>query len=206
MSKQELLALTCQQWNIALRGATVPSFVRPFLPWIAYAAVGGLTDWRWGALAGLVLTAWGLTGLRRAGRGWDAAVIELGSLAYFVLVTGVAFADPGSPLRTWTQGGSSLWLAVLAWGSLLAGRPFTLGIAKADVPAEYWNTPAFLHVNRVITAVWAAAFTATGAVLLLLHGQSGTAVAVNIAGFVLPALFTARYTAAARARAPRAAA
>ncbi len=179
----------------------MPPFIRPFLPWIAYAVLSGVTDWRWGALAGLLLTGWGLVTLRRSGRGWDAAVIELGSVGYFVLVTAVAFADPGSPLHSWTRGGSSLWLAAVAWGSLLIRRPFTLGIAKADVPPQYWHTPAFLRVNMIISAVWAAAFTVSGLTLPALSGDSGAALAVNIAGFAVPALFTARYTAAVRARA-----
>ncbi|MDI5973397.1 hypothetical protein POF50_029315 [Streptomyces sp. SL13] len=176
------------------------AFIRPFLPWIAYAVVGAVTDWRWGALAGLVLGGYQLLALRRAGRGWDSAVIQVCSVVYFVLVAAVAFHDPHSSLHAYARGASCLWLAAAAWGSLLLRRPFTLGIAKLDVPAQYWSSPAFYRVNAVVTTVWAAAFTVTGLLLLALHGDTRPALAINIAGFVIPAVFTTRYTAAARAR------
>jgi hypothetical protein len=46
----------------------------------------------------------------------------------------------------------------MALGSLALGRPFTMQIAREQVPPELWNTEVFLRVNRAITAVWAAAF------------------------------------------------
>jgi hypothetical protein len=42
--------------------------------------------------------------------------------------------------------------------SLAIGRPFTLPYARERVPKEFWAAPRFLHANRVITSVWAAAF------------------------------------------------
>ena len=37
-------------------------------------------------------------------------------------------------------------------------RPFTIQYAREQVPAQYWSSPRFLHVNQVITAGWAVAF------------------------------------------------
>ncbi|AEW97106.1 MULTISPECIES: hypothetical protein [Streptomycetaceae] len=182
------------------------SFVRPFLPWIGYAVVASVADWRWGALAGLVLTAWGLVTARRAGRGWDALLIETCSAGYFAVVLAIALADPHSVLRPWTQSASSGWLALIAWGSLAVRRPFTLGIARASVPAALWDNPLFRRVNVVISAVWAVAFTCSALALaaLQLSGAPGIApTLVTIAAFVLPAVFTVRYPDAVRARATR---
>ena len=43
-------------------------------------------------------------------------------------------------------------------GTLALGRPFTLQYAREQVPPDLWDSPAFLHTNYVITAVWALAF------------------------------------------------
>jgi predicted membrane chloride channel (bestrophin family) len=72
------------------------------------------------------------------------------------------------------------------------------------VPSEHWHTPLFLSVNKVITAVWAAAFTVTGAGSALLHhyqpDSSGARTALTIVGIALPILFTIRYPDIARSR------
>ena len=52
-----------------------------------------------------------------------------------------------------------------AWASLAIGKPFTAGIAKREVPQEYWGSDKFRHINRVLTSVWAVAFTATAIVV-----------------------------------------
>ena len=37
-------------------------------------------------------------------------------------------------------------------------RPFTLAYAKDTTPREHWDSPLFLRINYVISAVWAGAF------------------------------------------------
>ncbi len=54
---------------------------------------------------------------------------------------------------------TNIALVVFAFGSILLRNPFTLQYAKESTPEEYWATPLFLHINYVITAVWALAFT-----------------------------------------------
>src|SRR4051812_28145477 len=66
-----------------------------------------------------------------------------------------------------------------------------------SVPAEHWNSPLFLSVNKAIIALWAAALTVTGVGSALLHHyqpDNGTArTALAIARIALPVLFTVRY-------------
>jgi phytoene dehydrogenase-like protein len=50
-------------------------------------------------------------------------------------------------------------LALMAWGTLLAGSPFTYQYAREDWPREYWRHPLFYRTNALITAVWGAIFT-----------------------------------------------
>lgn len=187
------------------------SYLRSFVPWIVVAALTGTVDIRWAALAGLVLAVGLVAVQRRAARGWDAQVIECSAVLFFAVYAGAAFAAPRSTAVThYGPALSSLWLAATAWGSLAVGRPFTLGIARAQVPAHLWRSPLFLHVNRVITAVWATAFTLSGvggALLRHYRPDAGTArTLLTVAAFVVPILFTVRYPEIARSRhaAPRA--
>ena len=53
---------------------------------------------------------------------------------------------------------SQLNMNVMAWGSMLFKRPFTIDYAKQCVPQEFWTNPRFLRKNYVITAVWGVYF------------------------------------------------
>ena len=56
-------------------------------------------------------------------------------------------------------------LACVAWGSLLAGVPFTLQYAREQVPQEHWHEPSFLRTNQWITAVWGVDFVLQAIIL-----------------------------------------
>ncbi|MGC4948846.1 hypothetical protein ACLQ2N_21925 [Streptomyces sp. DT224] len=180
-------------------------YLRSFIPWIALTLLTGVVDVGWAATIALALAAGLIVGRRRAGSAWGALAIECSALVFLAGYTAVAFTAPDSATVAHYGGpASSLWLAVTAWASLALRRPFTLGIARAQVPEQHWNSPLFRHVNRVITAVWALAFTASGAGSALLHHyrpEADTArTLLTVAAFALPALFTARYPDLARAR------
>ncbi|MFE0626633.1 hypothetical protein ACFW3D_06635 [Streptomyces sp. NPDC058864] len=179
-------------------------YLRSFLPWIAFAVVATEADWRYGALAGLVLSAGLVARERRAGRPADRFVVELSSGAFFALLAALAFAAPHSPLEPYNTALSLGWLALTAWGSLAVRKPFTLGIARSMVPSAVWDNPVFLRTNVIITAVWAASFTVNAALLAVLlsaapHALAGI-IAVKICGFALPVVFTTRYSRAVAAR------
>jgi hypothetical protein len=178
------------------------SYIRSFLPWIVFAAI---PNWRAGALAALVLTLVVVVHHRRSGQAWGDQVIELVSGGYFAVVTAVASAAPHSPFQHYAGAVGTGVLGLMAWIGLAAGSPFTLPIARRQTPKEIWHTPGFLHSNTVISAAWAAAFTVSAvlsAVLQAQHAGSTVVIIVRVAGFVLPILFTRRYT-ASHARATR---
>ncbi|WP_327284193.1 MULTISPECIES: hypothetical protein [unclassified Streptomyces] len=180
------------------------SYVRTFLPWIVFAVLPS-AQWQWGALAGLVAAVAVAAQQRLAGAGYDALIIELGSAVFFAALTVVAFTDPHSGVHDYSAALSSATLALIAGGSLLVGKPFTLGIAKRTTPREVWGLRPFVRSNVVITAVWTAAFAVTAGALTALahagHGHSTSATLVQAAGFVVPMLFTVRYVAAVQAKA-----
>ncbi|MFE1951395.1 hypothetical protein ACFW9D_13090 [Streptomyces sp. NPDC059524] len=166
----------------------------------------GTVDVRWALLVGLALAVVLAGAQRRGGRGWDALVIEVSAALYFAGCTVAAFAAPDSTLvEHYASAGSSLWFALVAWGSLGVGRPFTLGIARTQVPRELWGNPVFHKVNVVISAVWAASFTVSGiGTAWLRHAQPHDSVGrtvLTVLCVALPILFTVRYPDIARARA-----
>jgi hypothetical protein len=176
--------------------------LRGFAPWIAFAAVSSAGR-QWGALTGLLLGLWLLRQDRRAGVAADALILEGSTIVYFAALTALSFARLDNGLQEWSGAMSLGWLAVTAWATLAAKRPFTLGIARRRTPPEVWHTPVFLRINVVLTSVWAASFTVTAGVLAAVSAAGlGDAVAipVQIAGFVTPAVFTARYPERVRAR------
>lgn len=179
------------------------NYLRGFVPWIVFAVVSA-AGWQWAAAAALVAGAALLVAQRRAGMAADSLILEHSTLVYFAALTALAFSLPHSGLRHYGGAMSLGWLALTAWATLAVGRPFTAGIAKRQTPPEVWDHPVFRRVNVVITAVWAAAFTLTAVALAAVTAAgfgSAVSVPVQVAGFVLPALFTARYPERVRARA-----
>lgn len=180
------------------------SYLRTFLPWIVFAVLPS-GNWQWAALAALVVAVALIAQQVRAGTGFDALIIELGSAVFFAVLAVIAFADPHSGVHDYSAALSSGTLAVIAGVSLAIGRPFTLGIAKRTTPPEVWNLKPFIRTNVVITAVWTAAFVLTAVVLALVahagDAHSTTATVIQIAGFVVPMVFTIRYVAHIQAKA-----
>lgn len=49
-------------------------------------------------------------------------------------------------------------LALMAWGSLFVGKPFTIQYAKEQSDPIKWSHPTFIFINRVLTGVWGILF------------------------------------------------
>lgn len=177
-------------------------YLRGFIPWLAFGLVSA-AGWQWGALAGLALAAVFLLTDRTAGWAPAERLLDYGTVLFFTALAAFAFLRPESGLKVYAGSLSMGWLALLAWGSIAAGRPFTLAVARRRVAPEIAASPLFLKINTVLTAAWALSFTLTAlaqAALSFRGGYPGLSVLVQIAGFVLPARFTAAYPERARAR------
>lgn len=171
--------------------------LRGFVPWIAYGIV---SEWNWpiACVVGFVLTITLLVDGLRTEHTLDEAVIELSSSVFFLVLTAVALFAPDSPVQHQTGPLSFGWLALTAWGSMAIGHPFTLGIARRQVPERMWKSEQFYHVNVVITSVWAGSLTAALVAELaveFLHATGVVAtIAINVIVFVIPFVFTLRYS------------
>jgi hypothetical protein len=177
------------------------SYLRSFAPWIAFAVVPA-SQWKWAALFALVISIVGITRQARAGLPFDAQIIEAGSAVYFAGLTALAFADPKTPLHSYTACLASGALGLIALASIAVRKPFTLGIAKQTMPPQVWDNPLFYRVNVIISSVWAASFV-VGCVLLglLAHSNALARSVVQVAAFALPLVFTLCYVDHVRSRA-----
>lgn len=133
------------------------------LPWIAFGIAGMSGHGKLGTLIALMAAA-GLVGWR-ARRG-DFKAPEVVALGYFALrlglgAAGVAVPPQLEPVLLFAA------LALMAWGSLAVGRPFTWQYARDQWPEAYWDNSGFKKINAAATAVWALAFTAVVGLLAL---------------------------------------
>ena len=146
-------------------------------------------------------------------RGGSFKPLELFDVAYFgtLAVIGLLASDNLITwLEKWSGEMSSLALVAFAFGSLLVRNPFTLPYAKETTPEEYWDSPLFPRVNRIITLVWALSFTVSAAaglygdVVLDQPDNFWTGWIIQIGAMLFAFSFTEWYPDVANARAPRA--
>src|SRR5579862_1122670 len=147
--------------------------LRGFLPWIVYPIAAALVDWRIAAAVALAVAAGALLA---SGRSADTNMFGVAAVVFFAALTGLALVDPTSDLHRFVGALTPAALAVAALVSIAIGQPFTIPFAKRVAPREFWDTPLFMHINVVLSAVWATSFAAMAAVIALvlaLHPQAG---------------------------------
>ena len=130
-----------------------------FVPWIVFSVVAGPSTWMWAALAAFLCSLILSVPSWRSTR--SISVLDAAGLVFFgVLVVLALVLDSATlqPIEDRAQMLSSIVIAVVALGSLAVGRPFTEYYARQQTPREYWNSPTFKQINRVITAVWGLVF------------------------------------------------
>ncbi|MEU4032617.1 hypothetical protein [Streptomyces collinus] len=128
-----------------------------FAPWIIFGVVASPSTWEYAALAALIaaIVLSGKDILR--GRIY---LLDAVGIVFFAVITVLALAVDRSELvwlETYAQVISNAVVAAVALGSLLKD-PFTAQYARAQTPREYWHSPVFLHINRVLTAAWGGVF------------------------------------------------
>ncbi|MEU3827113.1 hypothetical protein GT045_03285 [Streptomyces sp. SID486] len=174
-----------------------------FAPWIIFGVVASPSTWEYAALAALVAS------LVLAGQDLlhgNLRVLDITGIVFFAVLAVLALALHRGQLawlETYAQVISNGLVAVVALGSLFVD-PFTAQYAREQTPRELWDTPVFRHINRVLTALWGAAFA-------LMTVSTWLAVrypaqddwfnwVVPVALLVVAVKFTARYPEAYKAR------
>jgi uncharacterized membrane protein len=130
-----------------------------FVPWIVFSVVSGPSTWEWAALAALACSL--ILVVPEWRRTHSMSVLEATGLVFFAVMAVLALVlDRATlaPLEDRAQLLSSVVIALVAFGSLAAGRPFTEYYARQTTPRVYWHSPDFRRINRVLTAVWGGVF------------------------------------------------
>jgi hypothetical protein len=149
-----------------------------FLPWIVFSLVATrVGPGAVGAAALLALVVAVVLTVRSARRGEPPKLLELTGIGVFAVMGAIAVIEPASDavFAFYGRGLAALALAVLVFVTL-PFRPFTEQYARASVPRQYWDSPAFHTVNRRISAAWGG----TIAVMAVGHLIAG-ALAANAA-------------------------
>jgi hypothetical protein len=141
--------------------------------------------------------------------GGTLKILEVADIVFFALlaVLGV-ISSPGTHrwLETYAGEISNIALVIIAFGSMAIRVPFTIQYAREQIAREYWDSPAFLRTNYVITGVWGLAFLvaaiAGGFGDLVLHSPNNiwTGWIIQIAAIVGALRFTKWYPETVRAR------
>lgn len=144
-------------------------------PWIVMAVMSGIV--RFEFAVGLSLAVAVVIVVANKVTGGTLKLLEFSDVAFFLVLAVVGLVASDSVLdwlRTWSGELSNIALVVIALGSILIRSPFTLGYAKESTPREFWDSPAFLRTNYVITWAWAIAF-----IVAAVSGYIGDAVIDN---------------------------
>jgi hypothetical protein len=166
------------------------SFVLDFLPWIVFTVVArrsAADSVAWSALLAVVITAVLLIRARQRG---DPTTLNAVSLVIFGVIAVVGFVG-GPPVDDWLYiwgrplVGVVLGLYVLATATM---RPFTEQYARQSTPRQYWGSPTFRSINRVISAAWGLGLVVIGGCSLIvtaLNQQRNTFTSVHLVELLL---------------------
>jgi drug/metabolite transporter superfamily protein YnfA len=130
-----------------------------FVPWIVFSVVAGPSTWMWAALAALICSL--VLAVPDWRRSRSISVLDAAGLVFFAVMVVLAFVldrETLQPIEDRAQLLASIVIALVAFGSLAFGRPFTEYYAKREVPPEVWTSPTFKKINRVLTALWGTVF------------------------------------------------
>ena len=178
------------------------SNLRNLAPWAVFSVLGIAADWRVAAPAALAVCVANAITRRHTGEAADE--IAVAGMAFFGAVTLLSSADPTSPIQHYLPALTAAAIGTGMLASVLRGRPFTVPFAQRSTPSAIWDDPRFLRANTIISMVWGSSVLVMAAALGLLHATAphaaAPAVAVQVAGFVVPMRFTKIYRGHLRAR------
>jgi hypothetical protein len=135
-----------------------------FLPLVAFSLLARLLpshDFGIAALIGVVLAIVAIVAHRPV---WPPMILTGSQVALLVILTIVGFAASAGTdrwLATWLAPAFSgiMGLIILA---LIPVMPFTEQFARESTPQQYWSSPTFKKINRVLSAAWGGALVLIG--------------------------------------------
>ncbi len=171
-----------------------------FAPWIVMSVLVGPQRF---VLAASLATA---SSCAIAGANWllgvKPKVLDDVGIAFFaaLIVVGLAVDDTTRHwFERWSGDLSNVLIMLIALGSIVVGKPFTVQYAHETIAPEHWETERFKRLNYVVTWAWVGAFALTAFVGFLGDGplkqpdNLWTNWIVQIAALILALRFTEWY-------------
>lgn len=132
-------------------------FAATCAPWLIYFAITSVGYFRVAVSAALAVILLFQSRNLRAIKAVDWAILSFFAFLFFgAVVFRLAWVNHYRGVF------APMVLAVLAFGSLAVGAPFTAQYAREQVEKKLWNNPHFIRVNRILTAVWGSIFVVLG--------------------------------------------
>jgi hypothetical protein len=166
-----------------------------FAPWLCFLFIAHDTLFRvkLGLVVALVLSV--VMGVARVHRG---IILWVGLVFFAAATVAVVWWEDMWTLRHMGILANGA-LALGAWLTIAAGKPFTLDYAREHTDPSLWGKPEFIRSNVIITSVWASAFTVNCALAYAKMERLGLSdlgyEIVSYALLVATALFTTWYPA-----------
>ena len=150
-------------------GMSPLKFVLGFLPWIAFSFAAQRLAANGVAWAALLAVGMSLVSVIAARRKNGPKILNVGSLVLFGLIAVVGFVGGPDVDRWLFEWGRPLVGVVLGLYVLVTVpvMPFTEEYARQTTPRQYWGSPTFKKINRVLSAAWGVAIVAMGAASLV---------------------------------------
>lgn len=135
------------------------NIVASFAPFIIFSILNGSVSLPLALGISAVISAALI--IRSVMRGASLKILEVGSVVLFAgLAVYSGLFDAHVSLMA-VKLCVNIGLLAIVLVSIVIGTPFTVQYAKAQVPREHWNSPGFLRVNYVMSAVWGLSFLLT---------------------------------------------
>lgn len=171
-----------------------------YVPWVALYVLEGPGRTTSACAIALAMSCVGLALVKV--RGTEVRLlscIDVFAFTGFLIGSLVAAPSTVSWFEDWFSTAGNLFLFAVVSVTLVIRRPFTLPYAKEQTEPEFWDTPAFLRVNDVVTAMWALAFLVgavaglVGTLVLGYDDNIWTGWMVQIVAVMVAVAFTAWY-------------
>lgn len=131
------------------------NIIKSFLPWILFSILNGSSQHQ---LDTAIIVAFATTLWIEIPALKKGFILSWGTMAFFtfMFIAVILFKNPWIAKHAWIFSNGTL--ALIAWSSILVRQPFTIQYAKEQVPQEHWQSPLFIKINYILTAVWGICF------------------------------------------------
>jgi len=167
------------------------SLIIAFTPLIVFSLLSRVLPHGYIGVAGLVAAVTALIALLISRPVWPPKILTACSLVLFGAIAALGFAlskNDDRWLATWGGAGIGLVIGLIIL-ALVPLMPFTEQFARESTPKEYWGSPTFKKINRVLSAGWGVAIFAAGAsrvAAAAIDGHTTRRLPETLLGLVIP--------------------